>query len=151
MGCRGGGVSVHLRKVCGKCGKHAHLRKVESTRCIGKQGYNMLSWRWRFRPPSEGVRKTRKTAHLRKVESARCIGKQGYNMLSGRWRFCPPSEGVRKTRETAHLRKVESARCIGKQGYNMLSWRWRFSPPPAERTRLHRFGPHSLSAVGLLG
>ena len=65
---RGGGVSAHLRKVCEKRGKHAHLRKVESARCIGKQGYNMLPGRWRFYPPSEGVWKTRKTAHLPKVE-----------------------------------------------------------------------------------
>ena len=100
MGCRGGCVSAHLRKVCEKRGKHAHLRKVESARCVGQRGYNMLPGRWRFSPPSEGVWKTWETAHLRKVESARCIGKQGYNMLPGRWRFCPPSEGVWKTWET---------------------------------------------------
>ena len=59
-GSRGGSASAHLRKVRRKCGKTAHLRKVERAQCREKRSYSRLSWGFCFCTPSEGEAKTRK-------------------------------------------------------------------------------------------
>ena len=95
-GSRGGSDSAHLRKVGRKCGKTAHLRKVERAWWREKRSYSRLS--------SDSAhlrkvgRKCGKTAHLRKVERAQCREKRSYSRLSWRFSFCAPSEGEMKTR-----------------------------------------------------
>ena len=58
----GGTAFTHLRKVCGKCGKVPHLRKVGKVRWEVERG-SMGFWRrYCVYSPSEGVRKTRESA-----------------------------------------------------------------------------------------
>ena len=60
-GSGGGTAFTHLRKVCGKCGKVSHLRKVGKI-CWEVERGCMGLWRWYcVYSPSEGVRKMRES------------------------------------------------------------------------------------------
>ena len=61
--CSGSGTAfTHLRKVCEKCGKVPHLRKVGKVRWEVERGSMVLWRRYYVYSPSEGVRKMRESA-----------------------------------------------------------------------------------------
>ena len=93
VGSRGGSASAHLLKVRRKCGKIAHLRKVERAWWREKRSYSRLSWGLCFYAPSEGEAKMRKNS---------TPSEGGTDMVAGETRLqqalvglclCTPSEG----------------------------------------------------------
>ena len=134
MGCRGGAAFAHLRKVCGKHGNCS---------------------------PSEGgigtmYRQTGLQYALVAVALQPTFGRCAENAEN-----CSPSEGgigtmYRQTGLQYALGAVAFLSTFGRCAENTGNCSpseggMRRNKKPAERTRLHRFGPHSLSAVGLLG
>ena len=67
---RGGTAFTHLRKVCGKCGKVPHLRKVGKVRWEMERGSMVLWRRYCVYSPSEGERKMRES--VSPLEGGKC-------------------------------------------------------------------------------
>ena len=105
-GSRGGSASAHLPKVGRKCGKTAHLRKVERAQYREKRSYSRLSWGLRFCAPSEGEAKMRKNSTPSEGETDNSFGRSLENARIN-YSFGRSDGG------TAHFPKVGQIRWAG--------------------------------------
>ena len=139
-GSGGGTAFTHLRKVCGKCGKVPHLRKVGKVRWEVERG-SMGFWRrYCVYSPSEGVRKMRESASpseggkgplgggtrqygvleavLRLLTFGRCAENAGKCLTFGRW-----NETVPLRQRVTDLRKVGCSGVKRRHGHRRVSQR----------------------------